>query len=280
VLVALLLCQVPRTLTGLLRTARDGGSLAGLSRFLSEAPWEAAALATAWCWRFDTLLRPQAARVHAEQRATHLKRRGRPKASIVTGCLIGDDSTGHKRRGRKMAGLRRHYSTTERRVVVGHSLVQALYVVAGQCCLLAPHLYRQKATCVAAKEPFHSKVDLMEATIRTFWPLADTRTHVLLDAWCSVKSIWKAARDRGFTITTGLRSNRAIRVTDSAAVGGWRRVDLAGSSAGLSESDYQAVDCPHQDGFGRKVWVHRVTAGVRNRYRAQCWSCATRSMGQ
>ncbi|WP_448540868.1 transposase [Roseiflexus sp.] len=45
VLVALLLCRGPQTLTGLLRTIRGGGSLASLSRFLSEAPWEATALA-------------------------------------------------------------------------------------------------------------------------------------------------------------------------------------------------------------------------------------------
>lgn len=164
VLLALLLCRGPRTLTGLLRTVQGGGSLAGLSRFLSEAPWEASALAAIWRRRFDHQLTPHVAWLHAEQRAARPKRRGRPKASIVTGYLIGDDSTCHKRRGRKMAGLGRHYSTTERRAVVGHNLVQALYVVAGRRCPLLPQLYRQKATCVAAKEPFPSKVDLMEPT--------------------------------------------------------------------------------------------------------------------
>lgn len=269
VLVALLLCQGPRTLTGLLRSVRGGGSLASVSRFLSEAPWEATALATTWRQRFDTQLRPQVARLHAEQRAARPKRRGRPKASIVTGYLIGDDSTCHKRRGRKMAGLGRHYSTTERRAVVGHNLVQALYVVAGRRCPLTPQLYRQKASCVAAKEPFHSKVDLMEATIRTFQPLNETHTHVLLDTWYSAKRIWKAARERGFTITTGLRSNRAIRSADPDAKHGWRWVDLASYAASLSEADYQAVVWPHQDGSGRTVWVHGVTTIVRNLYRAQ-----------
>jgi hypothetical protein len=187
----------------------------------------------------------------------------------VTGYLIGDDSTYHKRRGRKMAGLGRHYSTTEQRAVVRHNLVQALYVVVRRRCTLAPQLYRQKATCVAAKEPFHRKVDLMAATIRSFTPLADTCTHVLLDTWYSAKRIWKAARERGFVITTGLRSNRANRVAAPQAEHSWRWVDLASYAAGLSEADYQAVVWLHQEGAGRTVWVHCVTSIVRNRYRAQ-----------
>ena len=55
----------------------------------------------------------------------------------MTGYLIGDDSTMHKVRGKKMAGLGKHYSTTAGTQVVGHSLVQALYVVQGRHCPLA-----------------------------------------------------------------------------------------------------------------------------------------------
>ncbi len=41
----LMLCEGTRTLLGVLRQIADGASLAGLSRFLWEAPWEAKALA-------------------------------------------------------------------------------------------------------------------------------------------------------------------------------------------------------------------------------------------
>jgi len=187
----------------------------------------------------------------------------------VTGYLIGDDSTCHKRRGRKMAGLGQRYSTTERRTVTGHTLVQSLSVAAGRRCPLAPQLYRQKASCDAAKQPFHSKVDLMEVTIRNVVPLSDTCTHVLLDAWYGAKRIWKAARDRGFQITTGLRSSRAIRVADSDTPNGWRWVDLASYAKGLTSADNQAVIWPRQDGSGRTVWMHVVTTVVRNLYRAR-----------
>jgi hypothetical protein len=199
VLVALLLCQGPRTLTRLFTTVLTTGSVASLSRFLAKAPWKETDVAAVWRRRFDDQIAPRVAALHAQQRNARPKRRGRPKASIVTGYLIGDDSTCHKRRGRKMEGLGRHYSTTERRTVTSHSLVPSLYVVAGRRCPLAPQLYRQKARCEAARQPFQSKVDLMEATIRAFQPLADTRTHVLLDSWYGAKRIWKAARDRGLS---------------------------------------------------------------------------------
>ena len=77
--------------------------------------------------REASALRPAArtagARLHAQQHAARLKRRARPKASIVTGYRTFDDSTFHKRRGRKMGGLGRHYSTTERHAVTGPNLV-------------------------------------------------------------------------------------------------------------------------------------------------------------
>ena len=44
VLLGLMLCEGRRTLRGLLRQVADGASLAGLSRFLGQAPWQAAAL--------------------------------------------------------------------------------------------------------------------------------------------------------------------------------------------------------------------------------------------
>jgi hypothetical protein len=129
----------------------------------------------------------------------------------VTGSRIGDDSTIHKRRGKKMEALGTHDSTTERRVLTGHSLVQALSVVGGRRCPLAPQLYRQKAVCAAEGVPFTSKGDLMAERIRGFEPVAETHTHVLLDRWYSARAIWSAARARGFDISSGLKSNRLIR---------------------------------------------------------------------
>ena len=269
VLLALLLCQEVHTLSALLRQILARVTLCGLSRFLGKASWSSAEVASTWRTRFDTQVAPLVQAEHVRQRALHPKRPGRPPASVVTGYLIGDDSTMEKVRGKKMAGLGKHHSTTAGIGVVGHSLVQALYVVQGRHCPLAPTLYRQQSVCAAEQVPFHSKIELMTEQIRTFTPLEGTQTHVLLDSWYAAKVIWKAARQRGFLITTGLKSNRCLRVEDEEALSGWRWQRLSEYAAGLSEADYQPVTWPSQGEEPRQVWVHVVSTRVRKLYRCQ-----------
>ena len=181
VLLGLMLCESKRTLSGLLRQIADRPSLAGLSRFLSEAPWEAATVANLWLRHFREMMRPKVTAERQRQRQEQPKHRGRRKVPVVTGYLIGDDSTIEKRKGKKMEGLGRHHSTTEDKRVRGHSLVESLYVLLGRRCPLAPQLYRQQAVCEAEGVPFASKIDLMETVIRTFEPVTGAVTHVLLD---------------------------------------------------------------------------------------------------
>ena len=78
VLLALLLCQEAKTLSGLLRQVAVPVTLAGLSRFLATAPWSPAAVAQTWRQRFDTQVAPLVAAEQARQRAAQPKRRGRP----------------------------------------------------------------------------------------------------------------------------------------------------------------------------------------------------------
>lgn len=141
--------------------------------------------------------------------------------------------------------------------------------MAGRRCPLAPQLYRQQAVCAREGVPFQSKVDLMAAQIATCTPLAGTRTHVLLDSWYAAKRLWTAARQRGFRITSGLKSNRSLRVPDPTAPRGWRWQTLADYAAGLTAADYQPVPWPSQDEEPRQVWVHVVDTRVRKLYRCQ-----------
>jgi len=268
VLLALMLCQEPRTLSGLLRQVADGPTLSGLSRFLSQSPGWAEALTGAWWDRFRKQMRPLLAAERKRRRALRPKRRGRPKATVVTGYLIGDDSTMHKRKGKKMEGLGVHHSTTEGKRVPGHSLVLGLYLLLGRHCPLAPLMYRQRTVCETEGVPFHSKIALMEERIRTFEPVPGTLTHVLLDTWYGAKSIWQAARRRGFLITSGLKSNRWLRVEDATAPRGWRWQKLADYVAGLRPEDYQRVAWPRQTGE-RTVYAHVVSTRVRKLYRCQ-----------
>ena len=269
VLLALLLCQEAKTLTGLLRQVAVPVTLSGLSRFLAKAPWSPAEVAKAWRTRFDTQVASLVAAEHARQRAAQPPRRGRPTIPVVTGYLIGDDSTMHKVRGKKMAGLGKHYSTTAGTQVVGHSLVQGMYVVQGRHCPLEPHLYRQQTVCATDQVPFQSKIDLMDHLIDTFQPLSGTQTHVLLDSWYAAKRLWKTARGRGFQISTGLKSNRMLRVDDPEAPGGWRWAALTDYAAHLTDADFHPVTWPSQEAEPRQVWVHVVQTRVKKLYRCQ-----------
>ncbi len=269
VLLALLLCQEAKTLTGMLRQVAVQVTLSGLSRFLATAPWSTADVAQTWRQRFDTQVAPLVAAAQAQHRAAQPIRPGRPTTPVVTGYVIGDDSTMHKVRGKKMAGLGKHHSTTAGTRVVGHSLVQGLYVVQGRHCPLEPQLYRQQAVCAAEQVPFQSKIDLMDTLIDTFQPLPGTRTHVLLDSWYAAKRLWQTARGRGFQISTGLKSNRMLRIADPDAANGWRWEDLPAYAAGLTDAAYQRVPWPSQEVEPRQVWVHVVQTRGKKLYRCQ-----------
>ncbi|MGQ9851028.1 MAG: hypothetical protein ACUVSU_13365, partial [Aggregatilineaceae bacterium] len=95
VLLALMLCQETHTLTGLLRQIADRQSVSRLSRFLSQSPWSAADVSGAWIERFHEQMAEQVEAEHERQRRQRPKRQGRPQKTVVTGYLIGDDSTQH-----------------------------------------------------------------------------------------------------------------------------------------------------------------------------------------
>ena len=220
-----------------LRQIADGQSVSGLSRFLSQSPWSAAEVAGAWIERFQKQMVGQVKAEHERQRRQRPKRQGHPRPTVVVGYLIGDDSTQHKPKGKKMSGLGQHYSTTAEQQVTGHSLVQSLYVLLGRRCPLAPQMYRQKAVCQREDVPFQSKVDMMEATIRDFQPVPDTLTHVLVDSWYPCKRIWHTARERGFLITSGLKANRWLWVMNTQGQGHWMRLNEYAAHLALSEDD-------------------------------------------
>lgn len=214
VLLGLLECEGKRTLSGIMSKVAQPPSLSGLSRFLAGAPWVAQALVAIWLEQFRTEMQPLVEAEREQQRQAQPKRRGRRKDPSVTGYLIGDNSTMSKPKGRKMEGLGKHHSTTHEQRIVGHSLVQGLYVLLDRRCPLAPQLYRQEKVCETEEIVFQSKIELMETLIRTFEPVAGARTHVLLDSWYCAKCLWHAARERDFLITTGLKSNRWLRIVD------------------------------------------------------------------
>jgi len=235
---------------------------------MGQAPWQADDLARQWQSHFRQEMRAEVATEHDRLRRRRKQKRGRPRKTVVTGYLIGDDSTMTKRRGKKMGGLGCHYSGTEKKPVTGHSLVQGLYLVLGRRCPLAPRMYRQRTVCETEGVDFVSKVDIMAEIISTFEAVPGTLTHVLLDSWYTAKRIWKIARERGFLITSGLRCNRSLRIEDDQAEKGWRWQRVNEYAAALPETAWQRVRWPNQDGQ-HWVYIHVVSTRIKKLYRCQ-----------
>ena len=266
ILLGLLLCQSGFTLTGILRQVSQDVTLSGTSRFLSQAPWSTTDVCGQWQTTFQAEMIPMVQAEHARQRARQPKRRGRPRKTVVTGYLIGDDSVMQKRRSKKMGGAGRHFSSTAGNTVSGHCLVQALYVLLGRQCVLEPRMYCQKAVCEAEGRPFASKITIMMDIIASFEPIPDTQTHVLLDSWFTAKKLWRVVRERGFLITCGIRRNRWLRVDDPDSQKGWRWMQLGEYAQQLTAADFTLVDWPRGD---RQVYVHVIDTRIRKLYRCQ-----------
>jgi DDE superfamily endonuclease len=272
VLMGLLLGESGHTLSHLHRAVAGKKSLSSLSRFLSIAPWDHQYINQ---YNFSRFCEMMQVKIHTERQRKFAEikkqnRRSRRSMPLVTGYLIGDDSTMLKPKGVKMQGIGKHYSSTHDTQVNGHSLVQCLYTVLGRSCPLEPLLYRQKKVAEKEEVPFVSKIDLMIQKIQNFSPPSGTETHVLLDSWYNCKPIWKAARDREFKITTGIRRNRWLRVSceiTSDTPKGWKWQRLDDYAASLSEDAYQQCYCPRNP--KQKVWVHVVDTRVRKLYRCQ-----------
>lgn len=141
----------------------------------------------------------------------------------------------------------------------------------GDVALSSPCSTSKKGVCVARGILFQSKIDLMEQHIRTFTPVAGTRTHVLLASWYGAKRLWMAARARHFLMTTGLKANWSLRVLDAGEERGWRWSSLAFSAARLSEDAFTPLTGPRQGDASepRTVYVLVVDTRVRSHYRCQ-----------
>jgi hypothetical protein len=260
VLLGLVECQERSTLTGFLRCIAEAVSLCGLSRFLSRWSWSADEVVAIWLHRFRQQMAPAVQAEHARRQMLRPKRRGRPKATLVTGYLILDDSVHCKPKGRKMGGLGRHYSGVEKKVVGGHCLFTGLYVLLGRRCPLRPRLYRQKAVCEQEGVPFQSKADMAVEEIEQFQPVPGTHTHVLMDSWYHCQRVRKAAQERGWDVSGGLKKNRNMRIIDGDGSRRW--LSLAEYAATLEREDYQEANWPSQQG-GHTVYVHAVRTWVR-----------------
>ena len=211
ILLGLVECEERKTLSGLRRGVAERISLSGLSRFLSQWSWSPVAVARTWMARFRQRPKGLVQAEHARLQAEVPKSVGRPKATVVTGYLIFDDSVHRQPKGRKMSGLGQHFSNREQRPVTGYGWFTGLYVWLGQRCPLPMQMYCQKAVCQQAGVALESKIEVATHQIEDFEPVAETQTHVLIDSWYHCRQVRRAAQKRNWEVSGGLKSNRVLR---------------------------------------------------------------------
>ena len=93
VLVAMLMSKEGHTLSHLQRAVAGKKSLASMSRFLGQAPWDHQLINQHNFSRFCALMHGKIEQERQRLREQQPKKRGRRKEPLVTGYLIGDDST-------------------------------------------------------------------------------------------------------------------------------------------------------------------------------------------
>lgn len=260
VLLGLVECEERKTMTGLLRVVGEDISLSGMSRFLNKWSWAPRQVATIWQLRFRERMKDVVQTEQDRLKAARPKRVGRPKETVVTGFLLMDDSVHIKPKGRKMGGLGRHYSNTEKRGVNGHCLFTGLYVLLGQRCPLPAQMYRQKSVCEKEGVPFQSKIQMAISQIQAFEPASGTHTHVLIDSWYHSREVRRSAQKRHWDVSGGLKSNRWMRILHQDGSRQWLK--LSDYATQLSRTDWQAVTWPAEEG-GKTFYAHLVATWVR-----------------
>jgi len=175
ILLGLVECEERKTLSGLGRWVAEGISVSGLSRFMSKWSWSTETVAQTWLARFRQKQKELVQNEHERQKAALPKSVGRPKATVVTGYLIFDDSVHSKPKGRKMAGLGQHFSNSEQRTVTGHCLFSGLYVLLGQRCPLPCQLYRHTVPVSFGRKWFANRKG-WSLRARSRWPPTRSRT--------------------------------------------------------------------------------------------------------
>jgi hypothetical protein len=260
VLLGLIECEERKTMTGLLRVIGERVSLSGLSRFMNIWPWEVTEVAKVWLKHFRQRMKAVVQTEHHRLKAERTKSIGRPKETVVTGFLSLDDSVHTKPKGRKMGGMGRHYSNSEKRVVNGHCLFTGVYTLLGQRCPLPAQMYQQASVCQQTQTPFLSKIDMAVNQIEDFEPVEGTQTHVLIDSWYHCRRVRSAAHKRGWEVSGALKSNRFLRLIHEDGEREWLK--LSEYAARLSPEEWQEVIWPSEAG-GQKMYAHRLVTWIR-----------------
>jgi SRSO17 transposase len=199
-LLAFLIYDGAKNLTGLNRATFNRRHLSSVDRFLSEVEWDEAELEQL---RFADLTR----------RARCFLKNQQAKGHKVPVFLCIDD-TNNPKSGLQTLGVSPQYSHLQRRILTSYCLLTAVLVVGPWVIPYEFKLYRRREECVAHGQLhlFRDKLSLAAELIQQWQPFEQTQPFVLADGWYSGPAVLSACAERNFTLICGLPSNRSIKV--------------------------------------------------------------------
>ena len=185
---ALILGRERHTLSGQARLWRYARVESSIKRFLTQAPWDALALARRWQLRVLV-------------RLTHL-------AADQPIELIIDDTVCAKS-GPHMEGRSRHYG--DGRIQWGHCKVTLLVRCGALKVPFAFRIYVTKAVAARAGLPFFTKLELAQQMLAEFTPPAGRRVLMLFDSFYTSKALLRyLCHQRQWELLARIESNRQV----------------------------------------------------------------------
>jgi SRSO17 transposase len=231
ILVAFLLYNGPKNITGLNRAGYNPCTVSSLDRFITESPWNEV--------EFDQI------------RTQELNRRVRrfldtqqAKNAKVPAFLCIDD-TNNPKTGDKSAWVCYQFSHLAGKAILCWCLVTAVMVVGHYVVPFNFRLYRRKKSCEERDQPqlFKTKVELALELIAEWQPPEGCQPFVLVDNWYTGQELLAACAKRNFTLIGGLKSNRSV-LTPAMT----KALPLSEFGPTIARSAYQSVT------IGKQGW--------------------------
>lgn len=246
-LIAFLIYDGAKNVTGLNRALYQPRTLSSVDRFLTEGYWNEAEFEQI---RLNDLN-------HRVRR--YLKNRQAKGQTIP--CFLCIDDTNNPKAGDKSAGVSYQYSHLAGTVICCYCLVTAVVVVGEWVIPLTFRLYRRREECARRGVPdqFKKKVELAAELIRQWQPLEGTQPFVLVDSWYMSAEVLAACAKRHFTLIGGIGANRSIQLVPGGAY-----LQLQQYQAKLTAQAYQLVT------LGSQRWqVASCQAGLKGGYQVK-----------
>jgi hypothetical protein len=267
---ALLIYDGAKNLTGLNRATFNRRHLSCLDRFVTEVRWDENQVEQT---RFEDLC--------GRARKWLSKQQAKGVRVPVFVCI---DDTSNPKTSDGASGVSPQYNHLHRRIELSYCLVTAVLVVG---CWVIPYqfqLYRRQAECIGRGQAgqLRDKLSLAADLIRGWQPFEQTAPIVVVDSWYTGPQVLQACQARGFTLIGGLNARRGLRLNQSKEL-----VQVKHYQASLPNSAYHFVTvngrkwqlasgvAELKGGWSGRVVLARNGGGSRGE---RCWWCSPPAM--